>query len=173
MLMNKLPPKLKDPRSFTISCSIGYHYVGKTLCDLGENINIIPISILRKLGIRKARPIIVTLQLADRSCAHPKATVRTLIDVQKEKFAKFCHNNSDDDEDPFELTEAKITGELGELMETKQFEYRQGRSFKSLDFSNHSFKPPKPSIKDLLSLELKPLPLHLKYAYLGDTTHCQ
>ncbi|KAA3483205.1 Retrovirus-related Pol polyprotein from transposon opus [Gossypium australe] len=35
MLRNKLPPKLKDLGSFTILCSIGNHYVGKTLCDLG------------------------------------------------------------------------------------------------------------------------------------------
>ncbi|XP_017635512.1 uncharacterized protein LOC108477476 [Gossypium arboreum] len=29
MLMNKLAPKLKDPGSFTILCSIGNHYVGE------------------------------------------------------------------------------------------------------------------------------------------------
>ncbi|KAA3470737.1 signal transducer and activator of transcription A-like [Gossypium australe] len=217
MLMNKLPPMLKAPKSFTIPCSIGNHYVGKALCDLGERLNIMPMFILRKIGIGKARPIIVTLQLVDCS-AHPKAsiilgrhflaTTRTLIDVQKgeltmkvndqqitfnvfyamkcaeeneechaigfldssieEEFASFFHNNSDDDGDPLKLTEVKITGELGELIETKQFEHRQGRSFKSLDLSNRSFKPPRPSIKDPPSLELKPLPLHLKYAYLGD-----
>ena len=33
MLTNRLPPKLKDPGSFTILCAIGPHYVGKALCD--------------------------------------------------------------------------------------------------------------------------------------------
>ncbi|KAL5564686.1 hypothetical protein UlMin_027850 [Ulmus minor] len=35
VLQNKLPPKLKDPGSFTIPCSIGDRYFGKALCDLG------------------------------------------------------------------------------------------------------------------------------------------
>ncbi|XP_040951515.1 uncharacterized protein [Gossypium hirsutum] len=70
MLRNKLPPKLKDPGSFTIPCSIGNHYVGKALCDLGVSINIMPMYVSRKLGIGKAIPTTVTLQLADRSYAH-------------------------------------------------------------------------------------------------------
>ncbi|XP_052488021.1 uncharacterized protein LOC128041752 [Gossypium raimondii] len=70
MLMNKLPLRLKDPRSFTIPCSTGNHYIGKTLCDLGASVNLMPMSIFRKLGIGKARLITVTLQLADRSYAH-------------------------------------------------------------------------------------------------------
>ncbi|KAA3484798.1 Retrovirus-related Pol polyprotein from transposon opus [Gossypium australe] len=37
MLMNKLPPKMKDPESFTILCSIGNHYVGKAKCDLDRS----------------------------------------------------------------------------------------------------------------------------------------
>jgi len=35
-----LPPKHKDPRSVTIPCSIGDVSVGKTLIDLGANINL-------------------------------------------------------------------------------------------------------------------------------------
>ncbi|XP_016739610.1 uncharacterized protein [Gossypium hirsutum] len=100
MLMNKLPPKLKDPWSFTIPYFIGNHYVGKELCDLGAIINLMPLSIFKKLGIEKARPTTIMLQLADWSYAHPEkieadqnvssilgipfsATGRTLIDVQK------------------------------------------------------------------------------------------
>ncbi|XP_016737797.1 uncharacterized protein [Gossypium hirsutum] len=84
MLMNKLPPKLKDLGSFTIPCSIGNNYVGKALCDLGASINLMPMSIFRKLGIGKVRPITVTLQLVDRSYVHLEC--RTLIDVHKGKL---------------------------------------------------------------------------------------
>ncbi|XP_017604813.1 uncharacterized protein LOC108451659 [Gossypium arboreum] len=100
MLMNKLPPKLKDLGSFNIPYSIENYYVGKALCDLGASINLMPMSILKKLGLGNARPTTVTLQLVDQSYAHPKefeanqnvsiilgrpflATSRTLIDVQK------------------------------------------------------------------------------------------
>ncbi|XP_060974135.1 uncharacterized protein LOC133039291 [Cannabis sativa] len=65
MLKSKIPPKLKDPGSFTIPCSIGGRDVGRALCDLGASINLMPMSIFKKLGIGEARPTTVTLQLAE------------------------------------------------------------------------------------------------------------
>lgn len=59
-----IPTKMKDPRSFTIPCSISGIDIGKALCDLGANINLNPPSIFKKLGI-EAKPTTVTLQLAD------------------------------------------------------------------------------------------------------------
>ena len=46
IILNKLPPKLKDPRSFTIPCTIGNCYFDKVLCDLGASINLMPLSIM-------------------------------------------------------------------------------------------------------------------------------
>ncbi|XP_062075667.1 uncharacterized protein LOC133779768 [Humulus lupulus] len=37
ILKNKIPPKLKDPGSFTIPCSIGGRDVGRALCDFGAS----------------------------------------------------------------------------------------------------------------------------------------
>ncbi|XP_073017665.1 uncharacterized protein [Primulina eburnea] len=37
ILQKKLPKKLKDPGSFTISCFIGGSHCSKSLCDLGAN----------------------------------------------------------------------------------------------------------------------------------------
>ncbi|KAJ8765981.1 hypothetical protein K2173_020497 [Erythroxylum novogranatense] len=51
ILQKKLPPKLKDPGSFTIPCVIGTQIFGKALCDLGASINLMPISVFRKLGM--------------------------------------------------------------------------------------------------------------------------
>lgn len=53
--------KMKDPGSFTISCSIGGINLGHVLCDLGANINLMPLSIFKKLGIGEAKPTTVTL----------------------------------------------------------------------------------------------------------------
>ncbi|MCI77809.1 hypothetical protein A2U01_0099079, partial [Trifolium medium] len=36
ILQRNLPQKQKDPRSFTIPCSIGNLHIGKALCDLGS-----------------------------------------------------------------------------------------------------------------------------------------
>ncbi|KAL5546411.1 hypothetical protein UlMin_006098 [Ulmus minor] len=85
VLQNKLPPKLQDPGSFTIPCSIGNQYFGKALCDLGASINLMPMSIFKKLGIGEARPTIVLLQLADRSIAHPEGKIEDVL-VKVDKF---------------------------------------------------------------------------------------
>ncbi|XP_062103150.1 uncharacterized protein LOC133814170 [Humulus lupulus] len=85
MLKSKIPPKLKDPGSFTIPCSIGGRDVGRALCDLGASINLMPMSIFKKLGIGEVRPTTVTLQLADLSMAHPEGKIEDVL-VQVDKF---------------------------------------------------------------------------------------
>ncbi|XP_016667574.1 uncharacterized protein [Gossypium hirsutum] len=248
MLMNKLPPKLKDIGSFTIPFSIGNHYVGKALCDLGASINLMPMLIFKKLGIGKVRPTIVTFHLADGSYTHPEhkiedvlvrvdkfifltnfhifecevdhdlpiilrrpflAICRTLIDVQNGKltmrvndqkvtfnvfnalkctdenkechiidlieaemdeFAKFCYDNFDSEDNLMEQGDIASFEELGEFMEARQIMYRLGKKFEILDLLEQSFKPPKPFVKESPIPELKPLPQHLKYAYLGNNS---
>ncbi|XP_035543574.1 uncharacterized protein LOC118347665 [Juglans regia] len=59
ILQNKLPPKLKDPGSFTIPCTIGNSYFEKALCDLGASINLMPFSIFRQLGIGEVKATII------------------------------------------------------------------------------------------------------------------
>ncbi|KAM6577511.1 hypothetical protein CsatB_029348 [Cannabis sativa] len=85
MLKSEIPPKLKDPGSFSIPISIGGRDVGRALCDLGASINLMPVSIFRKLGIGEARPTTITLQLADRSMAHPDGKIEDVF-VQVDKF---------------------------------------------------------------------------------------
>ncbi|KAL4308125.1 hypothetical protein GQ457_01G012990 [Hibiscus cannabinus] len=85
MLHNRLPPKLKDPDSFTIPCAIGNHYVGKALCDLGASINLMPKSVFQRLGIGKARPTTVMLQLSDISYVHPEGKIEDIL-VRVDKF---------------------------------------------------------------------------------------
>jgi len=71
ILQNKLPPKLKDPGAFTIPCSIGPVDIGRALCDLGESINLMPLSMVKKLGGGEPKPTRMTLTLADRSISYP------------------------------------------------------------------------------------------------------
>jgi len=56
-----LPPKLKDPGSVTIPCSIGEVVVGKALIDLVASINLMPLSMCRQLGEIEIMPICMTL----------------------------------------------------------------------------------------------------------------
>ncbi|XP_061354983.1 uncharacterized protein LOC133299529 [Gastrolobium bilobum] len=87
--LNKLPPKLKNPGSFTIPCTIGNQYVGNALLDLGSSINLIPKRIFRKLGIGEARPTTVTLLMADRSITYPEGKIEDVL-VRVDKFIFFA-----------------------------------------------------------------------------------
>ena len=71
ILQRKLPQKLKDPCNFTIPYTIGNSIFERVLCDLGASINLMSLSIFRRLRLGEARPATVTLQLADRSLKHP------------------------------------------------------------------------------------------------------
>ncbi|KAK4394275.1 hypothetical protein Sango_1898300 [Sesamum angolense] len=64
ILQNKLPPKLKDPWSFSIPCTKGNIYFNQALCDLGPSANLMPYSILEKFRLHELTPTIITLQLA-------------------------------------------------------------------------------------------------------------
>ncbi|KAM6546008.1 hypothetical protein CsatB_026744 [Cannabis sativa] len=212
MLKSEIPPKLKDPGK-----------VGNW-------------------------PTTVTLQLADRSMAHPEgkiedvlvqvdkfifpadfiildyeadrevpiilgrsflATGRTLIDVQKGELTMPVNDQQvtfnvfnamrfpDEIEECSRISvidsivaekfhkeaskEEKMISSLEELealsedeetkvtwVESKQPFTKSRRPFESLELSENNFKPPKPSIQEPPELELKPLPSHLKYVYLGD-----
>nr|XP_016491913.1 PREDICTED: uncharacterized protein LOC107811486 [Nicotiana tabacum] len=63
--------KMSDPGSFTIPCTIGSYAFAKALCDLGASINLMPLAIYTKLGIGRARPTLMLLQLADRTAKRP------------------------------------------------------------------------------------------------------
>ena len=85
ILQRKLPQKLKDPSSFTILCTIGNTIFERALCDLGASINLMPLSIFRRLGLGEARPTTVTLQLANWSLKHPRGVIEDVL-VKVEKF---------------------------------------------------------------------------------------
>ena len=59
--------------------------MGKALLDLGASINLIPLSMLKKIGKVEVRPTRMTLQLANRSIKHPYGIVEDLL-VKLDKF---------------------------------------------------------------------------------------
>ncbi|XP_038896247.1 uncharacterized protein LOC120084527 [Benincasa hispida] len=79
LVSNNLPKKQKDPGSFIVPCSIGGLDVGHALCDLGASINLMPLSIFKKLGIDEAQPTYITLQLADRTIKYPEGKIEDVL----------------------------------------------------------------------------------------------
>ncbi|CAN6700804.1 unnamed protein product [Malus baccata var. baccata] len=72
VLQRKLPPKCKDPGSFTIPCVIGNTKFEHTMLDLGASINVMPYSIYASMNLGELKNDGVIIQLADRSNAYPK-----------------------------------------------------------------------------------------------------
>ncbi|XP_022864267.1 uncharacterized protein LOC111384238 [Olea europaea var. sylvestris] len=85
ILQKKLPQKRKDPGSFTIPRTIGSSSFDKALCALGASINLMPLSVFRKLGLGEVKPRTVTLQLADRSLTYPRGIIEDVL-VNVDKF---------------------------------------------------------------------------------------
>ncbi|KAL4295954.1 hypothetical protein GQ457_12G013970 [Hibiscus cannabinus] len=85
LMHNKVPTKKTDPGSFTSECFIGHNYPTKALCDPGASINLMPKSLFQKLGIGKAKPTTVMLQLADHSYVQPEGKIEDIL-VQVDKF---------------------------------------------------------------------------------------
>ncbi|XP_070035654.1 uncharacterized protein [Nicotiana tomentosiformis] len=77
--------KLSDLGSFTISCIIGSYAFAKALCDLGASINLMPLSIYKRLGIGRARPTSMLLLLVDRTVKRPSS----ILDDVLVQFGKF------------------------------------------------------------------------------------
>ena len=240
ILQRKLPQKLKDPGSFTIPYTIGNAIFERALCDLGASINLMPLSIFKRLGLGEARPTTVTLQLADRSLKHSRgiiedvlvkvdkfifpadfivldmeedkeisiilgrpflATGRAMIDVQRGElklrvqedevkfnvFEAVRHPAESDTCFMVEIVEAIVSSQSGltdpleaSLVENESenlseeaeeyvkwmdsFGHNRRKYFESL---GERVKTPVPSIEQPPKMEQKPLPSHLKYAYLG------
>ncbi|XVF74262.1 hypothetical protein PTKIN_Ptkin13bG0095900 [Pterospermum kingtungense] len=61
ILQRKLARKLKDLGSFTILYEIEGSKVGKALYDLGESINLMPLSIFESLGLGEVKQTTIML----------------------------------------------------------------------------------------------------------------
>ncbi|KHN21253.1 hypothetical protein glysoja_041804, partial [Glycine soja] len=79
VIQRKLPKKFKDPGSVTIPCTIGNESVGKALIDLRASINLMPLSMCRRIGNLKIDLTKMTLQLADRSITRPYGVVEDVL----------------------------------------------------------------------------------------------
>ncbi|CAN6573192.1 unnamed protein product [Malus baccata var. baccata] len=79
ILQRKLPPKCKDPGSFTIPYVIGNTRFESAMLDLGASINVMPYSIYASMNLGALKNDGVIIQLADRSNAYPKGVLEDVL----------------------------------------------------------------------------------------------
>jgi len=64
VVLNKLPTKLEEPDSFSISCLIGNVSIDRAFSDLGSDVSLMPYLIFKRLDLSELRPTNILLQLA-------------------------------------------------------------------------------------------------------------
>ncbi|CAJ2656660.1 unnamed protein product [Trifolium pratense] len=190
ILQRKLPQKKKDPGSFTIPCSIGNLHVGRALCDLGASINLMSLSMMKKIPGAIAKPTKMQLSLADRSITYPYGILQdVLVRVAEFVFpADFVILDMEENAEvplllgrPFLATgRALIDVEMGDLMlrfndEKVNFNIFEGmrnqdeipQCFKADVIEDESENSKKEATKSI-SPDLKALPPNGKFVFLGD-----
>ena len=70
---------MHDPGSFTLPCEIRHADMGKTLYDSRASINLMPLSVAKRLSLGELTPITMTLQMVDRTLAHPKGILEVVL----------------------------------------------------------------------------------------------
>ncbi|GKE77953.1 reverse transcriptase domain-containing protein [Tanacetum coccineum] len=81
VLLKKLPEKIGDRDKFLIPCDFPRMDECLALADLGASINLMPLSVWKKLSLSKLTPTCMTLKLADRS-------ISQLIGIAEDVYVK-------------------------------------------------------------------------------------
>ncbi|GJY94296.1 reverse transcriptase domain-containing protein [Tanacetum coccineum] len=78
VILKKLPEKLGDPGKFLIPCGFS-ELKCKALADLGASINLMPLSVWKKLGLPELISTQMTLELANREICTPVGIARDVF----------------------------------------------------------------------------------------------
>ncbi|GJU86535.1 reverse transcriptase domain-containing protein [Tanacetum coccineum] len=153
VILKKLPEKLGDPGKFLIPCGFS-ELKCKALADLGASINLMPLSVWKKLGLPKLISTRMTLELANRAICTPAGIARDVfVSVRKFTFlADFVIVDYESDPRvplilgrPFLRTARALIDVHGEEMILRDGDERLILNMKH-DTSSYSNKPQRESI---------------------------
>ena len=146
IILKNLPWKMQDSGSFTIQCTIGNFEVGKALCDSSASINLMPLSVVKRLSLGELTPTTMSLWMADWSMAQPEGILEdVLIKVGKFIFlVDFVVINMEEDKKiplllgrPFLAIRAALIdvkkGELSLRVGTEEVHFNLNQSLKQHD----------------------------------------
>nr|GFA67868.1 reverse transcriptase domain-containing protein [Tanacetum cinerariifolium] len=100
VVLKKLPEKLGDPGRFLIPCDFSKFDNCLALADLGASINLIPLSIWKKLILPTLNDTKMVLELADRTISKPTGVAENVfvnvggIYFESEKIKDFLNDDS-------------------------------------------------------------------------------
>uniref|UniRef100_A0A2N9H0L4 Reverse transcriptase/retrotransposon-derived protein RNase H-like domain-containing protein n=1 Tax=Fagus sylvatica TaxID=28930 RepID=A0A2N9H0L4_FAGSY len=164
IIQHNTPPKYKDPGCPTISCVTGNFRIEKALLDLGASVNLLPYSVYEQFGLGELKPTRIILQLANHSVKTPRGIVEDVL-VQIDKFyfpvdfiVLDAHPVSNVGIQIPIILESCLVNSL-DFDDDEDSEVAHICSVLNSSQCLSSVEAPK--------LELKPLPVELKYAFLG------
>ncbi|GJR70723.1 reverse transcriptase domain-containing protein [Tanacetum coccineum] len=85
IIQNKLQPKLGDPGSFLIPCTLANSVEYLALADLGASINLMPYSLYASLSENTLKPTRMNIRLANHTYQYPMGVAENML-VQVGKF---------------------------------------------------------------------------------------
>nr|XP_043611648.1 uncharacterized protein LOC122583293 [Erigeron canadensis] len=71
IVKNQIRPKLEDPGSFLITCSLDAKLTCDALADIGASINLMPFSVYRRLSLVALKPTRMSIRLDNHSFQYP------------------------------------------------------------------------------------------------------
>ena len=158
VIQKSLLEKMQDPGSFTIPCTIGQADMGKALCDSIASINLMLLSIAKRLSLGELTPTTMTLQMADRTLAHPEGILEdVLIKVGKFIFpVDFVVIDIEEAKQVPLLLERPFLATGAALIDVKKRELTLWVGDEAVHFNlNHSLKLPELSNADCEIVETK------------------
>ncbi|RZC08764.1 hypothetical protein D0Y65_015462 [Glycine soja] len=114
-IQKSIPEKSRDPGSFTILVTIGKLSVGRALLDLGASINLMPLSMIKRIREIEIRPTRMALQLADRIIKHPYDDGKLIVRVQGDEVQFNVFEAMKHPKDKGECFQMDVLDELGRI----------------------------------------------------------
>ncbi|GJV27492.1 reverse transcriptase domain-containing protein [Tanacetum coccineum] len=167
VILKKLPEKLGDPGKFLIPCNFPEIVECLPLADLGASINLMPLSIWRKLSLPELTHTQMILELADRSTTRPTGIVEDVFGgdfIIKEIKAYLASDSV-----PPGIEDVKFDPEGDIRLIEEMLNNDPYSPLPSKDLKCEELKSVKSSVDEPPELELKDLPSHLEYAFLEGT----
>nr|GFB50884.1 DNA-directed DNA polymerase [Tanacetum cinerariifolium] len=182
VVLKKLPEKLGDTGRFLIPCDFIRLDNCLALADLGASINLMPLSIWKKLRLHTLNDTKMVLELADRTISKPTGVAENVFVKVGRPFLSTSHALIDVYEGEITLRhdDQSLTLKCGD---TPSISYNNLESLNKVDlidatceefsqvvlgFTENVSTETQPEEDEPPEVELKELPPHLEYAFLGD-----
>ncbi|GJX39493.1 reverse transcriptase domain-containing protein [Tanacetum coccineum] len=171
VVLKKLPEKLGDPGRFLIPCDFSEFDSYLALADLGASINLMPLSIWKKLQLSGLTETKMVLELADRTISKPTGVVyKNDFEFKDREFHTVFNATYNDPEGDIFILEALLNNDPLSQPNQEDYSPKIQKDLKVVEPQKSSLEYAtsyKPKVK-IPEVELKELTLHLEYAFLEE-----